>query len=203
MLNILFNVVSQLAKSVGPKIVKAVTSETAKRVAAGVAGGVAVGGVVHAVDKKNEKETVYNSFNEGHKAGEEATKQKFAEFIKTQRQRDEFLLLVTKIGVYVAKCDGNFSTEEMKQLDNFIGRVNASPIIPTIIKERIEQIKQTSLVYCDIVAEMEDFLREYGNENRREIIIFVDQLIYEMIHADGYVHPTEQEFIVNWNRRFF
>lgn len=203
MLNVLFNAISQLLQNAGPQIVKVVTSETAKTIAKVAGGAVIAGGIVHAVDKKNEKEAVRNSFNEGHKAGEEAVKQKFAEFIKTQRGRDEFLLLVTKIGMYVAKCDGEVSTEEMQQLDIFIGRVNMSPIIPTVIKERILQIKQTSFNYCDVVSEMASFLNEYDNESKQEIIIYVDQLIYDMINADGYVHPAEQEFITNWKCRFF
>lgn len=105
--------------------------------------------------------------------------------------------------MYVAKCDGEVSTEEMQQLDIFIGRVNMSPIIPTVIKERILQIKQTSFNYCDVVSEMASFLNEYDNESKQEIIIYVDQLIYDMINADGYVHPAEQEFITNWKCRFF
>lgn len=207
MLNVLFNAISQLIQNAGPQIAKAAASETAKNVAK-IAGGViigggVIGGVVHTVDKKNEKEAVRNSFNEGHKAGEEAAKQKIAEFIKTQRGRDEFLLLVTKIGVYVAKCDGEFSTKEIKQLDNFIGQINASPVIPCIIKERIFQIKQESLAYSYIVDEMESFLKGYDYESRKEIITYIDQLIYDMINADGYIHPAEQEFITNWKRRFF
>lgn len=64
------------------------------------------------IDHADKKTAVQNSFMEGHKAGEEGCMKKFQNVIQSLRSRDELLLLLTKIGVYVAKCDGEFADEE-------------------------------------------------------------------------------------------
>lgn len=200
MLNNLFNAFFKLLKKAKPQ---SETIKSAAKVAGVAAGSAVVGGViVHTIDKKKKKKAVKDAYKEGHKAGEEAVKQKFAEFIKTQRARDEFLLLVTKIGVYIAKCDGGISTEERKQLEIVIGNINMSPVSPSVIKDRIRQIKQTSFNYCDIVSEMDSFLKEYDNEKKKTIITYVDKLIHDMINADGHMHPAKKEFITKWENHF-
>lgn len=154
------------------------------------------------IDHADKKTAVQNSFIEGHKAGEEGCMKKFQNVIQSVRSRDELLLLLTKIGVYVAKCDGEFADEEKTKLDSFIGKVNDSPVFPEAVKKRILQIVDSEPTYEYIVSEMSQYLDTYGHDIRKELIEFVNSFIEEMIIADGCEHSSEQEFRAKWHLEF-
>lgn len=185
----------------GATLAGALTGAATSATVAGIVGGIA-GGVISKKEKKNADETLKNKYEEGYKAGEEDTKSRFNNLMKIQRNRDELLLLVTKIGTYVAKCDGDFSELEKLELEHFLGLVNNSFITPSIIKERISEIILQDFTFSDLLDAMFDFLSDKTPEDENECIVFINSIIDKMINADGVVYPAEEEFQKKWNEVF-
>nr|WP_314558218.1 hypothetical protein [uncultured Capnocytophaga sp.] len=173
-----------------------------------IAGGVAIAGVAGVVGNslgrdKGTKEGRKAGFEEGFTAGGIATKQKFEYVLSMVRSRDEFTLLAIKIAVHIAKCDGDFSTEEDEEIDRYIGQLNASPIVPEVIKNRILEIKNDNLSFDELVTETHSFLNKYcKGENKREVAAYIYNLITDIIAADGIVHPAEEAFLDKWGKVF-
>lgn len=177
------------------------TTAAASAVAAGVAGGVA-GAVISEEEKKRKKAAEKNHFEEGTKAGEEKVMERFSQILKTMRKRDEFILLVVKIGTHVSKCDGDFSPEERKEIDNFKGNISEGPIIPEVIKNRINAIIESDISFNEIVSDTKEFIKDETHQSRIEILSFIDNLIQRIVYSDGIRHQKEEEFIVMWNKEF-
>lgn len=212
----LINFISQLfelaqtdaGKSFTSNAVKTVTTIAKNKNVQIAVGSIAAAGVAGVVGNslgrdKGTKEGRKAGFEEGFTAGGIATKQKFEQVLSMVRSRDEFLLLVVKIGVHIAKCDMNFSFEENQEIDKYIGQLNASPIVPEVIKSRIWEIKNSDLSFDELVTETNSFLNQYcNNKNKNEVISYINMLIIDMINADRVIHPTEEAFLVKWKEVF-
>lgn len=170
-----------------------------------LAGGSLAAGVVayKAGENKGTEKGHEKGFNEGYTKGGEDTKQKLQNVLLMVRSRDEFMLLAVKIAVHIAKCDSDFSFMEHREIDRYIGQLNSSPIVPQIIKDRIEEIKNSNLNFDQLVTETKSFLHQYCNvQNQNEVVLCIQNLIIDMIYADGKVHPAEEAFLTRWQRIF-
>lgn len=155
------------------------------------------GGVGAAVAGRNKKEAVRNSHKEGVKQGELIVTEKFKSIIFTQKTRDEFMLLVAKVGSYIGRLDGEFTALERVKISEFIGHVNESPATPEIIKSRITEILESNYTFDEIVDETNNFLSRFSVK-RSEYLNFLENVVLEMIDADGEIHDKEKEFYDKW-----
>lgn len=163
-------------------------------------GGLSAGVAIY---KAGENKGHERGFNEGYTKGEEDVKQNLQNVLSMVRSRDEFMLLAVKIAVHIAKCDSDFSFMEHREIDRYIGQLNSSPIVPQIIKNRIEEIKSSNLSFDQLVTETKSFLRQYCNvQNQNDVVLCIQNLIIDMIYADGKVHPAEEAFLTKWQRIF-
>ena len=157
--------------------------------------------VTTAINNKNTKAKVQNSFKEGVKKGEYETKKKFANILLSQKTRDEFLLLMTKIGSHIAKLDGNIDDVEIDAINNFVGRINfESPSTHDIIKEELNTIITTNYESYELIEETLLFLNKF-TVNRQEYIKFMEELILVIISSDSYEHEAELEFYNLWKNQ--
>jgi hypothetical protein len=212
----LINFISQLfelaqtdvGKNFTSNAVKTVTNIAKNKNVQIAVGSIAAAGVAGVVGNslgrdKGTKEGRKAGFEEGFTAGGIATKQKFEHVLSMVRSRDEFILLAIKIAVHIARCDDDFSPEEDKEIDRYIGQLNASPVVPEVIKNRIFEIKNTNLSFDELVTETHSFLNKYCNEeDKREVISYIYNLITDIIAADGIVHPAEEAFLDKWEKEF-
>ena len=212
----IFRIISQLfelsqtdtGKSFTSGAVRTVSEIAKNKTVQKVAGGIAIAGAAGIVGNslgrdKGTKEGRKAGFEEGFEAGGIATKQKFEHILSMVRSRDEFILLAVKIAIHIAKCDGDFSPEEDKEIDRYIGQLNASPVVPEVIKNRIFEIKNNNLSFDELVTETHSFLNKYCNEeHKREVISYIYNLITDIIAADGIVHPAEEAFLDKWEKEF-
>ena len=212
----IFRIISQLfelsqtdtGKSFTSGAVRTVSEIAKNKTVQKVAGGIAIAGAAGIVGNslgrdKGTKEGRKAGFEEGFEAGGIATKQKFEHILSTVRSRDEFILLAVKIAIHIAKCDGDFSPEEDKEIDRYIGQLNSSPIVPQVIKNRIIQIKNSDLSFDELLAETNSFLHQYCKEDDKKVVLsYIYTLIIDMINADGVVHPAEEAFLVRWREAF-
>jgi hypothetical protein len=157
--------------------------------------------VTTAINNKNTKAKVQNSFKEGVKKGEYETKKKFANILLSQKTRDEFLILMTKIGSHIAKLDGKVEDVEIEAINNFIGRINfESPSTHEIIKEELNTVITTNYETSELIEETILFLKKF-TINRQEYINFMEELILVIIRSDNYEHESELEFYNIWKNQ--
>ena len=171
------------------------------------AAAAAAGGTAAALIEKKEKENIEvsnkNSFDNGHKSGEIATINKFAGVLKMQRDRDEFLLLVTQIGVFVAKCDGYFHDKEKEALNDYLAIVNDSPVTPEVIKRAVFDIINSQPSFYSIENATRDFLQGRTTADKNIILKSLGNVIDLIIHADGELNSEEKSFQIKWSQLDF
>lgn len=182
----------------GATLLASLTGAGTLATGAGVIGGVAG----HLISKKEDEITQNksnNDFKSGMKAGEKATKQKFASFLQTQRNRDEYLILATYIGVHVAKCDGEFHDKEQSEIKNYIRIITESPLTPQKLKSELLRIADSEINFLEVRNATVKFLEGKTPAMKKEILISLKELIDNVIRADGNEHPLEKRFLSQWN----
>ncbi len=166
--------------------------------------GVTIGGVfANYKGKKNRKESNNNRYNEGVKSGKNKIKQKFSSILKTQKERDQLMILSIKIGVYVGKIDGAISNQELFELNKICLFINQNPTTPKFIKEKINKIIQSEITYSELNTEIDKFLETKTGSYKSQTITFLNVLITTIINADRYVSPLESEFLKNWKSKYY
>lgn len=174
---------------------------TAAAVGAGIAGGTA-GAAVARKEKKEKDQTNENYFNEGVKSGANKTKEKFNSILKTQKERDQLMLISIKIGVYVSKVDGVIDKNELEELNKLCLFINLNPTTPQCIKEEVNKIINSNITYTELNDEIDKFLDKKSEKYKSKIIIFFDKLISTIIDADNSFHAKEMEFLINWRKKY-
>ncbi|AFU68738.1 hypothetical protein P700755_001923 [Psychroflexus torquis ATCC 700755] len=173
----------------------------AAAVGAGIAGGTA-GAVMANKENKEKDQANKNHFNEGVKSGENETKQKFNSILKTQKDRDELMLISIKIGVYVSKVDGVIDKKELEELNKLCLFIKQNPTTPQFIKDEVNIIINSSITFSELNTEIDKFLETKSESYKSQTIIFFDKLIETIINADKYVHTKESEFLKNWRKKY-
>ena len=168
-------------------------------VGAGVVGGFA-GAAIDSKEKKDREEEGENKFNEGTKAGANEAKEKFSSILKTQKERDELMLITIKLGVYVSKVDGEFNDSEIKDLEKLTLFINDNPTTPQVIKNEINKILKLKMSFNEIKSEVFAFLSNKNIQDKQKFKNFFLKLIQTIIDSDGHFHPKEKEFLNNWNQ---
>lgn len=121
----------------------------------------------------------------------------------TQQNINDFLLLIVKVGVYVACCDQNFTSEEKYKIDDYIARLNGISTISNTVKNQIQNIYHQTFTFDDITLEMNALLSNYQSEqDKAEIKGYVNEFIDDLTFADGNTDNSENEFVVAWRSRF-
>lgn len=187
----------------GASLIASLAGAEVLAVGAAVVGG-AAGAAMSEKDKKDRKKESENQFKDGTKAGENATKEKFADFIQSQKDRDILVLISVKLGVYISKLDGNVDPKEIDEINNIYFIINDSPNTPTVVKDQIKKIIHPSfqISYQDVIIEVKEFLKLKSQTQRIEYYKYFDKLISKIISADGHNHPAELDFYSKWMEEF-
>ncbi len=193
----MLNILLSILKSVGSKL----ASEAGKRVLIGAGSSAGAAIIVNEVNKRKKKKSEKHHFEEGYKTGEKDTKQKCADILNRIRARDEYLLLVMKIGVYLANIDGTTSPQKMEALDKYIGKIFDAVVTPNKIRELKNQIKRSKLNEDEVFSAMRSFIAE-NKDLENEIKGNVKEFILSILHADENETSYEREFLKKWDRNF-
>lgn len=198
----LFNTLSKIkVPSQSISNITKLVNDNKNNIIAGTALVTATATLTTAVNNKKTSKKVQNSFKEGIKKGEIETKNKFSKILTTQKKRDEFLLLMAKIGSHIAKLDGNFSEDEKNTIKSFIGTINLdSPSTHEIIRIELENIIESTYNSDELIKESVLFLNELKID-RKYYVEFMDQLIVQVIKSDGIEHKLETEFYDKWRKK--
>ncbi|MCG8796681.1 TerB family tellurite resistance protein [Tenacibaculum finnmarkense] len=165
-------------------------------------GAAAVGGVAGAVigekEKEDIKESNKNHFKEGTVAGGNKVKEKFSSILKTQKDRDELVLISMKLGVYISKIDNIIHHKELKELNKLCFFINQNPSTPKFIKDEVDNILNRNIEFNEIQYEVNKFLNRKSDDDKKKTLVFFDKLIKTIVEADNHSHPKEIEFMNKW-----
>ena len=115
---------------------------------------------------------------------------------------NEIQLLVGKIGVFFANCDGEYDKLEDKFISEFILAMIKDGIeIEDSLKELID-IKSEKYTIDDIINSTREFLKKLTEEEKTTTIDLMIDFIEKVINADGVVHPNEEKYFNQWKSEF-
>jgi|GEM_PF-2567963 len=176
-------------------------SATAIAIGVGFAGGTA-GAIIGKKEKKDRKKENKNYFIEGVKSGAVKTKEKFISILKTQKERDELMLLSIKIGVYVSKIDGKIDDKELEELNKLSLFIEQNPSTPKVVKKEIKKIICSDITFAQLSKDIDAFLKDKPQNYKLQTIDFFNKLMETIINADGKVHSLESDCLKNWNNKY-
>ena len=94
------------------------------------------------------------------KSGANKTKEKFNSILKTQKERDELMLISIKIGVFVSKIDGVIDPSELEEINKLCLFINNNPTTPAFIKKEVNKIINSDITFNEINSDVKSFLQD-------------------------------------------
>lgn len=155
------------------------------------AAGAGISYIVHKnKSKKEADEARKTGYGDGRKDGENAV---------AKRLRDKMLannklkLGVFALGCYIAYIDGEFTKEEQAAIEQAVGKPDTSWSgieFQDEVHKIMELIQENKMNFNDIVI-------RYLDDIDRETFEELDEVVMDVINADGKVAREEQDFLNN------
>ena len=115
---------------------------------------------------------------------------------------NEIQLLVGKIGVFFANCDGEYDKLEDKFISEFILAMIKDGIeIEDSLKELID-IKSEKCTIDDVINSTKELLNQVNADERQQVVDMLKDFIEKVINADGVVHTNEEKYFNQWKAEF-
>lgn len=106
--------------------------------------------------------------------------------------------LMTKLGLYFAAVDGEYSQSEYIFIDNFINRLSQVGPVDDL-RDMLNNALNTVYTLDEVVADTRQLLDCFeSGEDKKAIILALANLIQGIIMADGTEHPNERQALLNW-----
>lgn len=113
--------------------------------------------------------------------------------------KEELVLLLIKISLFFANCDGNYDPREKAFIKKYLKSLEISHIIEAgAYENEAETINYSNI--DDIVAEMQEFISKLKDEERTPFITMVDDYIKGIIKADNVIDPHETFYYNMWKK---
>lgn len=198
-----FKVLGGIAAGVGAIAALPVFGAVGAVTAAGAAVGAVVGGIAGAVasemDEEEKTEIRSSAQYEGAKAAEKLLKEKFEkeyneklkEMLKDTVKRDQFLVVMTAIGISMANADGKISDEELLEIQFMTGDIEKNPSINEKTKEAIKKIIEEKPSFYQAL--------HFVDQADKELYPLIGECLSVIAHADGKLHPAEEKILYQWN----
>ncbi len=111
---------------------------------------------------------------------------------RLSESEDYFKLLIAMetVGLACAACDGEIAPEERQEIDEFIAGISSSEL-PSNVKREIEAIANNP---PNITTAF-----QLASSVGLDSFDLFNEIIEVVMHADGYVHENEKDFVNAWN----
>ena len=158
----------------------------------GLLAGCVGAGAAYLVEKNKRRKEAEKAREEGHKDG-----RKEGEIAAMKRLRDKMLannklkLGVFALGCYIANIDGEFTKEEQAAIEQAVGKPDTSWSgigFQDEVHKIMELIQENKMNFNDIVT-------RYLDDIDRETFEELDEVVMDVINADGKVAREEQDFL--------
>lgn len=151
---------------------------------AAAAGAGAVGAGIGAVMSKKEEEEEEGKRREIAKANQEA--EKATKIVNETKEHYQLITALTALGVSMANVDGEISSEEMEELNEFVGGL-ASQKYPQNIIDNINGIVANPPSFNEAMAHLQNVSSVEYPEIRN--------ILVAVMESDGEIHPKEKAFL--------
>lgn len=139
-----------------------------------------------------------NQFKKGWRNGKISTKEKFPSLLKTQKDRDEIMIISIKVGVFLINEYKQNKEEELEDLKKLIFFIDENPTTPMAIKEIINNILSSEITFDELIGDVKLYLNDKNAEEKIKIDMFFENLVKLSIKSDGQFNKREREFIEKW-----
>lgn len=164
--------------------------------AVGAAGvGVGIGAAVSSHEESGEafrrRHAKESGFSDGLAKAESDMKAKLMPIIADAKKRNDFILGLTAFGYAIANCDGVIAPEEVDELEFYLNHVKNDGTIPNSVKAEVTRIKDKKANFLQIT----NLLNEIDVEN----LVSFDEILENIISADGVESPEEIKLRADWS----
>ena len=111
---------------------------------------------------------------------------------------DIVVKLMTKLGLYFASTDGEYSQSEYFFIDNYINRLAQYGPVDEL-KYMLNTALSTRYTHDDVVADTRELLDCFESPaDKQAIVVALANFSQKVIMADGVEHPNETQALMNW-----
>lgn len=114
------------------------------------------------------------------------------------RMEEQLAILLIKIGLFFANCDGVYDPREKKFITNFIMSLELNGLIDTgsLKEDVVKDIKYDDI--NGIIDETNKFIGQLEEDEREPFGSMLNNYIEGIIKADGVIDPNETHYYNMW-----
>lgn len=120
--------------------------------------------------------------------------------MRTEKKQELLAILLAKLGVFFASCDGAYDPREKNFIQNFVSTLLNNQIITDEARKIIEEIENKHYSIDDIIQYTRQFSQNLDEEEREPCLLAIKSYIENLIEADGMIHPAETENFNLWKQ---
>lgn len=110
--------------------------------------------------------------------------------------------LMAKTGLFFANCDGSYDQRERDFIENFISGIEGVGDIDPALKQNLKDSLNQQFTYEQIVSDTKALTDGFNEDERKVILITIDQFIRKVIRLDGELCEKEKANYANWQKEF-
>lgn len=120
--------------------------------------------------------------------------------MKIEKKQEFLAILLAKLGVFFASCDGEYDQGEKKFIHNFVSALLTNQIITDETRKIIEGIEDMHYSINDIIQESRQFSQILDDDESESCLLAIKDYIKNLIEVDGVIHPAEAENFKLWKQ---
>jgi hypothetical protein len=110
--------------------------------------------------------------------------------------------LMAKTGLFFANCDGQYDQRERDYIENFISGMESVGDIEPTLKQSLRESLNQQYTFDQIVNDTKALTDGFNEDERKVILITIDQFIRKVIRLDGELCEKEKAHYESWQKTF-
>lgn len=110
------------------------------------------------------------------------------------------MLLLVELGAFFSKCDGNYDDTEDDFISRYFSALQANDAFDETLRQSLEEMKVQEFSIERILSDTKSFIKLLDKEEAADCMSAVEDFIEQLIHADGTVHPQEEQYLSEWRK---
>ncbi len=119
-----------------------------------------------------------------------------------QKENFKLVKLAAEIGLFFAKVDSDYDEKEKNFIIDYIETLKQSNPLSEEEEEEVKKLYSHHLTLEEIIADTNDLLDNFVEEERFPLLNTLSVLINQVINADGVVTKEEAESFALWKKEF-
>ena len=110
--------------------------------------------------------------------------------------------LMAKTGLFFANCDGNYDQRERDFIENFISSIEMVGDVDPALKQSLKDSLNQQYTFDQIVSDTKDLTDGFNEDERKVILITIDNFISNVVKLDGELCQKEKTNYESWQKAF-